>query len=73
RRRGRLAADTRALYAVNLLGVAGAFTAGFTSLQAGLLSNVGSAVIYARHASGLARLTNERERRAARLLASIYG
>ncbi len=47
--RARLNSDYRAVYAANLVGVAGAFLANFGSLQAGLLSNLGSGVVYASH------------------------
>jgi cation transport ATPase len=52
----RLTQDYRTVYAVNLLGAAGAFSPRVTSLHAGLLSNVGTGLIYARHTLGLGRL-----------------
>lgn len=62
----RLAADYRAVYTANLLGVGGALFASFTALHTGLLSNVGTGVIYARHAIALGRLASAAERRRAR-------
>ena len=58
---GRLSSDYRAVYAVNLLGVAGGFAASFTGLQAGLLSNAGTFFVYARRARALDRLAAEAE------------
>jgi cation-transporting P-type ATPase C len=59
----RLTRDYRTLYTVNLLGVAGAVsTTRFSSLQAGLLSNAGTGLIYVRHARELARLSRAVER-----------
>ena len=52
----RIVQDYRAVYAVNLAGALGAFVARFTSLQAGLLSNLASALIYTRHARALNKL-----------------
>ncbi|WP_020181433.1 HAD family hydrolase [Methylopila sp. M107] len=64
--RARLAGDYRAVYAANLVGVAGAFLANFGSLQAGLLSNLGSGVVYANHVRRLngliARIEADRTR-----------
>lgn len=54
--RARIRGDYRAIYAANLLGVAGAFLANFGSLQSGLLSNLGSGVVFARHVRRLNRL-----------------
>lgn len=69
---GRLARDYRTLYAANLSAVAGAFVAGFGSLQAGLVSNLGTGVIFSRHARRLEALVREHEARQAALRASIY-
>jgi cation-transporting P-type ATPase C len=66
----RLARDYRAVYALNLLGVAGAFLAQFSSLQAGLLSNVGTWLVYARHARALDDLASTAEAVRARLTRS---
>ncbi|MET0343577.1 MAG: ATPase [Polyangiales bacterium] len=51
----RLAKDYRTVYVANVLGVAGAFVARFGGLQSGLLSNLGTALVYARHARALDR------------------
>jgi cation transport ATPase len=63
----RLADDYRAVYTLNLLGVAGALFARFNSLQAGLLSNVGTGLIYVRHARQLERLAIRAEAERAQL------
>lgn len=68
----RLARDYRTLYAANLMAVAGAFAAGFGSLQAGVVSNLGTGLIFSRHARRLNALVREEERRRAALRASIY-
>lgn len=68
----RIARDYRTVYAVNLLGVAGAFVAGIGSLEAGLLSNLGSGLILSRHARRLRAMARAAERRRAELRASIY-
>ena len=52
----RLERDYRTVYSVNLLGVGGAFVAGFSTLQVGLLSNFGAALVYVRRAWALNRL-----------------
>jgi cation transport ATPase len=62
----RLTQDYRTVYAVNLLGAAGALSPRVTSLHAGLLSNVGTGLIYARHTLGLGRLAFATEARRAR-------
>jgi cation-transporting P-type ATPase C len=54
----RLARDYRTVYAVNLLGLGGAIFARFNALQTGLISNVGTGLIYARHARALDRLAS---------------
>jgi cation-transporting P-type ATPase C len=66
----RLAQDYRTVYAANLLGVAGAFFARFNSLQAGLISNFSTGLIYARHARALDRLAAVAEHKRGRLLRS---
>jgi cation transport ATPase len=63
----RLAADYRFVYTANLLGAAGAFLANLTALQTGLLSNVATAAIYARHARALERLAVIADQRQASL------
>lgn len=68
----RLARDYRTVYAANLMGVAGAFTAGFGGLEAGLLSNLGTGLILSRHARRLSVLARAAERRQGDLRASIY-
>jgi cation transport ATPase len=52
----RLARDYRTVYAANLAGVGGAFLARFNALRAGLLSNFGTGLVYARQARALNRL-----------------
>jgi cation transport ATPase len=54
----RLARDYRTVYAANLLGVGGAFLAQFNALRSGLLSNLGTGIVYARHARALDRLAS---------------
>ncbi len=54
----RLATDYRTVYAANLTGVAGAFTSRLGALQTGLLSNLGTGVVFARHALALNRLAS---------------
>jgi cation transport ATPase len=62
--RERLARDYRTVYAANCLVVGGALFARLSSLQTGLVSNVGTGLVYARHARALDRLaaTVEHER-----------
>jgi cation-transporting P-type ATPase C len=69
----RLAQDYRTVYVVNLLGVAGAFLTRFTGLQAGLLSNFGTGIIYVRHARNLDRLASVAEANRSRLMRSSRG
>lgn len=52
----RLARDYRTVYSANALAVGGAFFARFNALRAGLLSNVGTGIVYARNARALDRL-----------------
>jgi cation transport ATPase len=59
--------DYRVVYGANLLSVLGAFVANFTALQSGLLSNVGTGLVYARHARALDRLASAAEAKHARL------
>lgn len=54
--RRRLGSDYRAVHATNLLGAAGAILGSLTALHTGLLSNVSTAFIYARHARALEAL-----------------
>jgi cation-transporting P-type ATPase C len=61
----RLARDQRTVRRVNLGAVGGAFVAGFSSLHAGLLSNLGTAIVYARRARSLDRLLRRPVRTAA--------
>jgi len=63
----RLARDYRTVYTVNLLGVAGAFLANFSPLQVGLLSNLGTGLVYTRQAWVLERLAVAAEQQRARL------
>jgi manganese/zinc-transporting P-type ATPase C len=60
--RGRLKSDYRTVYTANLLAVAGGFAAGFGSLQAGLTSNLGAALVFLGRLRGLARLSSRAER-----------
>ncbi|WP_271169253.1 ATPase [Hansschlegelia plantiphila] len=69
--RATLASDYRNVYAFNLLGVAGALFARFGGLQAGLVSNFGTALLYARHARRLRQLTAEHDARNALLLTAV--
>jgi cation transport ATPase len=62
----RLARDYRVVYAANLFGVAGAVLTGFSPLQVGLISNVGTGLIYARHARALERAAASAERERSR-------
>lgn len=66
-----LASDYRSVYAFNLLGVAGGLFARFGGLQAGLLSNLGTGLIYAKHAQRLRALTSARRKQDARLRALV--
>lgn len=59
----RLSRDYRAVYVTNFLGLAAAFGVRFNSLQVGLLSQVASALVYARHARELDRLASAVEER----------
>jgi cation-transporting P-type ATPase C len=63
----RLARDYRTVYATNTVGLGGAFLARFNALHTGLLSNVGTGIIYARHARSLDRLASAIEDERARL------
>jgi cation transport ATPase len=53
---GRIQGDYRKIYLANLLAVAGGFGAGFGSLQAGLVSNLGSAAVFLGRWRALANL-----------------
>jgi len=59
----RSASDYRAVYSANLLGVGGALLANLSALHTGLLSHVGTGVIYTRHAIALGRLASAAERK----------
>jgi manganese/zinc-transporting P-type ATPase C len=63
----RLARDYRTVYTANLLGVGGAFVAQFNALRTGLLSNVGTGLVYARHARALDKLASAVETEEARV------
>ncbi|MES1171620.1 MAG: ATPase [Bacteroidota bacterium] len=52
----RLAHDYRTVYSFSLLGAGGAFLARLGALHTGLLSNIGTGIIYARHARALDKL-----------------
>jgi cation-transporting P-type ATPase C len=68
----RLAWDYRGVYALNLLGVAGAIGSSVTSLQAGLLSNAGTWLIYARYARALDKLAKQAEVNRRRLELALH-
>jgi len=59
----RLRADYRKVYVANLLGAAGAFVAGFGSLQAGLVSNIGAGLVLASRWNDLRCLARASRRR----------
>jgi len=59
----RLRADYRKVYTANLIGTAGAFVAGFGSLEANLTSNFGSGLVLASRWSGLRSLARAFEYR----------
>ena len=63
----RLRLDYSAVYTANLLGATGAIFANLTALHTGLLSNVGAALIYGRHARALEQLARVAEARRASL------
>jgi cation transport ATPase len=63
----RLAGDYRLVYAANLLGVAGALLTGLSPLRIGLLSNLGTGVVFARHARALERAAAAAEQEHGRL------
>jgi cation-transporting P-type ATPase C len=63
----RLEQAYRTVYASNMLGVAASFLATFSPLQVGLLSNLGTGIVYARHAMALGRLEHAAESRRKRL------
>ncbi len=69
----RLATDFRTVYASNLLSVAGAFLMQFGALQSGLLSNVGTALIYLRRARALDKLASAAEAERTRLSSPTLG
>jgi cation transport ATPase len=66
--RARIESAYRAIYTANLLAVAGGFFGRFGSLESGLTSNVGTAVVYATHRRLLDKLISRVEARRARLL-----
>ena len=63
----RLTQDYRIIYGANLLSVAGAFLAAFNTLNVALLTNLGTGLIYARHAMYAGLLANAAEQRQRRL------
>jgi cation transport ATPase len=69
----RLARDYRTVYAANLLGVGGAFVVGLNTLEVGLLSNIGTGLVYARHALTLSRLAAAAEQERSRLKRAVFG
>ena len=60
---GRLRSDYRKVYVANVLAAAGAFVTGFAGLQAGLLSNLGTGLVFAARCSDLRCLAQASERR----------
>lgn len=64
----RLSTDYRAVYASNLLGVATALGAYFSSLHVGLISQLAAIFVYGRHARELNRLAASVEARRAEVL-----
>ena len=64
-RMSRLRTDSRMLYAANVAGAAGGFVAGFGGFEAGIVSNLGAAAIYAAHWKRLSDLTRRIEERRA--------
>lgn len=69
----RLKQDYRTVYAANLLAAAGALNARFNGLHAGLVSNLGTGVVYARHARNLDKLTRSTEAKRAQLPRPVAG
>lgn len=63
RRKAVLAADYRVVYGFNLAAAAAALAAGFGGFQSGLLSNVGTAAVYANHVRRLDALSRDQARR----------
>jgi len=63
-------ADYQTLYTTNLIGVAAALAVGIPPLQVGLLSNLGTGIVYSRHAMLLSRLAHAAELKRARLTRS---
>jgi cation transport ATPase len=59
---GRLRSDYRTVYLANLAAIAGGFAAGFGSLQAGLTSNLGSALVFLGRWRQLSALSARAER-----------
>jgi hypothetical protein len=57
----RLRTDYRVVYFANLAAVAGGFTAGFGSLQAGLASNLGTAAVFLSRWRSLSALATRTE------------
>lgn len=66
--RAWLDGDYRAIYAVNLFGVAGGIFGNFGGLQAGVISNVGTAYVYLQHRRRLRDLVARFENRRALLV-----
>jgi cation transport ATPase len=65
--RAHVDSDYRAIYAVNLFGVAGGIVDAFGGLQSGLISNAGTAYVYLRHRWRLRKLVERFEKRRALL------
>ena len=66
--RAQIESSYRAIYAANLLALAGGFFGRFGSLESGLTSNVGTGYVYATHRRLLGDLISQVEARRARLL-----
>jgi cation-transporting P-type ATPase C len=69
----RIEVDYRTVYGANLLGVGGAFVVGLNTLHVGLLSNVGTGLVYARHTLALSHLASAAERRRATVTRTVIG
>jgi cation transport ATPase len=67
----RIAQDYRTVYAVNLVSLSGLLATRFGSLHAGLLSNVSTGLIYARHARSLDKLASAAEEKHALLKSAV--
>lgn len=69
--RAAVRADYRIVYAANVAAVVGAIGANFGVLPAGLVSNTGTALVYARRARALQRIERDQRRREREALAAF--